>query len=112
MILKGTPYLGTTNSWKTSHNVLDGPREIHGLLRSYVLSHTTWLVSRMDPIKYIFEKLALTGKIARWQVALSKYDIFHVTQKVINGSVLADYLAHNPLVDYQPMRHDFPDEDL
>uniref|UniRef100_A0A2N9EQZ3 Uncharacterized protein n=1 Tax=Fagus sylvatica TaxID=28930 RepID=A0A2N9EQZ3_FAGSY len=36
-------------------------------LRQYMLYYTTWLVSRMDPIKYIFEKPALTGKIARWQ---------------------------------------------
>uniref|UniRef100_A0A2N9FUV3 Integrase catalytic domain-containing protein n=1 Tax=Fagus sylvatica TaxID=28930 RepID=A0A2N9FUV3_FAGSY len=41
-------------------------------LRQYMLYYTTWLVSRMDPIKYIFEKPALTGKIARWQVLLSE----------------------------------------
>jgi hypothetical protein len=34
-------------------------------LRQYMLTHTTWLVSKMDPIKYIFEKPALTGRIAR-----------------------------------------------
>ncbi|RDX86775.1 hypothetical protein CR513_31865, partial [Mucuna pruriens] len=59
----------------------------------------------MDPIKYIFEKPALTGKIAQ-------YDIVHVTQKAIKGSILADYLARNSLVDYYPMRHGFPDEDM
>ena len=32
-------------------------------LRKYMLSHTTWLVSKMDPVKYIFEKPALTGQI-------------------------------------------------
>jgi len=52
-------------------------------LRQYMLSHTTWLVSKMDPVKYIFEKPALTGRIARWQVLLSKFDIVYVTQKVI-----------------------------
>ena len=30
-------------------------------LRQYMLSHTTWLISKMDPVKYIFEKPALTG---------------------------------------------------
>nr|KYP60135.1 Retrovirus-related Pol polyprotein from transposon 17.6 [Cajanus cajan] len=33
-------------------------------LRQYILSHNTWLVSKMDPIKYIFEKPALTKRIA------------------------------------------------
>ena len=46
-------------------------------LRQYMLSHTTWLISKMDPIKYIFEKPALTGRIARWQVLLSEYDIIY-----------------------------------
>uniref|UniRef100_A0A2N9IKL0 Uncharacterized protein n=1 Tax=Fagus sylvatica TaxID=28930 RepID=A0A2N9IKL0_FAGSY len=41
-------------------------------LRQYMLYYTTWLVSRMDPIKYIFEKPALTGKIARWQITRLK----------------------------------------
>ena len=47
----------------------------------------------MDPVKYIFEKPALTGCIARWQVLLSKFDIVYVTQKAVKGSALADYLA-------------------
>ena len=34
--------------------------------RQYMIRHTTWLVSEMDPIKYVFEKSALTGRIARW----------------------------------------------
>jgi len=29
-------------------------------LRHYMVNHTTWLISKMDPIKYIFEKPALT----------------------------------------------------
>ena len=44
------------------------------LLRHYLVNHTTWLTSRMDLIKYIFEKPAVTGKIARWQMLLSEYD--------------------------------------
>ena len=81
-------------------------------LRQYMLSHTTWLVSKMDPIKYLFEKPALSGKIARWQVLLSEYDIAYVSQKAIKGSVLADYLAQQPLHDYQSIQDDFPDESI
>ena len=32
-------------------------------LRQYMLTHTTLLISKMDPIKYIFEKPALSGEI-------------------------------------------------
>jgi len=69
-------------------------------LRQYMLSHTTWLISKMDPIKYIFKKPTLFGRIARWQMLLSKYDIVYVTQKSIKGSVLAEYLAQQPIDDY------------
>ena len=47
----------------------------------------------MDPIKYIFEKPGLTGRITRWQMLLSEFDIVFVTQKAIKGSALAEYLA-------------------
>jgi len=81
-------------------------------LRQYMISHTTWLISKMDQIKYIFEKPALTGRIARWQMLLSEYDILYVTQKAIKGSALADFLAHQLVEDYQPMLPDFSDEDI
>ncbi|XP_050875529.1 uncharacterized protein LOC127079152 [Lathyrus oleraceus] len=66
----------------------------------------------MDPIKYIFEKPVVTCRIAWWQMLLTEYDISYVTQKVIKGSVLSDYLAHLPVEGYQPLRFDFPDEDI
>ena len=72
-------------------------------LRKYMLTHTTLLISKMDPIKYIFEKPALSGRIARWKMILTKYDIQYTTQKEIKGSVLADHLAHQAVDDYHSM---------
>lgn len=66
----------------------------------------------MDPIKYIFKKPAVTGRIARWQMLLTEYDIQYMTQKAIKGSVLSDYLAHLLVKGYQPLRFDFPDKDI
>jgi hypothetical protein len=43
---------------------------------------------------------------------LTKYDIQYTSQKAIKGSVLLDYLTAQPIDDYQPMRFDFPDEDI
>ena len=48
-------------------------------LRQYMLTHTTLLVSKMDPIKYIFDKPALSGRIARWRMILTEYDIQYTT---------------------------------
>jgi len=73
---------------------------------------TTWLISKMDPIKYIFEKPTLSGRTTQWQMLLSEYDIVYVTQKSIKGSVLAEYLAQQPIDDYQQMQPNFLDEDI
>ena len=42
--------------------------------RHYMLNYTTMLIARMDPLKYLFEKPALTGRTARWQMLLSEFD--------------------------------------
>ena len=49
-------------------------------LRQYMLYHTTWLIARLDHIKYIFEKPSLSGRITRWQVLLSEFDILYVSK--------------------------------
>ena len=72
-----------------------------------MLCHTTWLITRLDPIKYIFEKPSLSGRIARWQVLLSVFDILYVSQKAIKGSVIADFLAERANEEYEPMSFDF-----
>ncbi|RDX81507.1 rnhA, partial [Mucuna pruriens] len=81
-------------------------------LRPYMLSHTTWLVAKNDLVKYIFEKPALTRRIAHWQMALSEYDILYINQTVVKGSALAKQLAHHALTDSQPLSYEFPDEHL
>lgn len=35
-------------------------------LRKYMIKHTTCLISKMDPIKYVFEKSALTRRVSHW----------------------------------------------
>ena len=34
-------------------------------LRQYMLYHTTWLIARLDPIKYLCEAPVLSGRLAR-----------------------------------------------
>ena len=77
-----------------------------------MLYHTIWLIARLDPIKYIFEKPSLSERIARWQVLLSEFDILYVSQKAIKGSAIADFLAERDNEEYEPMSFDFSDEDL
>ncbi|XP_012453488.1 uncharacterized protein LOC105775521 [Gossypium raimondii] len=58
------------------------------------------------------ESTALNGRMARWQILLSEFDIVYVSQKAIKGSAIADFLASRALEDYKPLNFDFPNEDL
>ena len=77
-----------------------------------MLYHTTWLITKLDPIKFIFEKPSLSERITRWQVLLSEFNILYVSQKAIKGSAIADFLAERANEEYKPMSFDFTDEDL
>ncbi|XP_058111607.1 uncharacterized protein LOC131254921 [Magnolia sinica] len=66
----------------------------------------------MDPLKYLFKKPALTGKITKWQLLLLEFDITYVTQKAIKWQALAEHLAAHSLPDYQPLKTFFPNEDI
>ncbi|EOY19529.1 Uncharacterized protein TCM_044654 [Theobroma cacao] len=81
-------------------------------LRQYMLYHTSLLIAKLDPIKYIFEKPSLSGRVVRWQVLLSEYDIVYVSQKAIKGSAIVDFLVKRVEEDYELMDFEFPDKDL
>ncbi|XP_070028762.1 uncharacterized protein [Nicotiana sylvestris] len=49
----------------------------------------------MDPLKYIFQKPMPTGKLAKWQILLSEFDIVYVTQKAVKEQALVYHLAEN-----------------
>ena len=77
-----------------------------------MLYYTTWLVSKLDPLKYICEKPYLSHRIARWQVLLVKYNIVFMTRKAIKGIAIADYLADHVLKDYETLNFHLLDKDV
>ena len=40
-------------------------------LRHYVIEYSILLVSRLDPLRYLFDKHALTDRLMRWLVLLT-----------------------------------------
>ena len=79
-------------------------------LRHYVTEYSILLVSRLDPLRYLFNRLVLTGRLMRWLVLLTEFDIQYVTQKSIKGSIVVDHLASLPVFDDRPINDDFLDE--
>ena len=74
--------------------------------------YSVHLVSRLDPLRYLFDRPALIGRLMKWLVLLTKFDIHYVTQKSIRGSIVADHLASLPVSDDRAINDDFPDEEI
>ncbi|RVW14465.1 Retrovirus-related Pol polyprotein from transposon 17.6 [Vitis vinifera] len=60
-------------------------------LRHYMTEYSVHLISRLDPLRYLFDRPAL---------------------KSIRGSIIADHLASLPVSDAKAIDDDFPDEDV
>ena len=80
-------------------------------LRHIILPFQIWVVARMDPLKYLFEKPALSGRLSRWLILLAEFNLKYVARKTIKGSIVSDFYAENP-VEGKDGREDFLDEDI
>ena len=79
-------------------------------LRHYVTKYSILLVSRLDSLRYMFDRHVLTGRLMRWIILLTEFDIQYVTQKSVKGSIVADHLVSLPVSDDRSIDDDFPDE--
>lgn len=50
-----------------------------------MLAHTTQFIEKIDPLKYLLGKATLIGRLAKWTLILSKFDIEYVDHKAIKG---------------------------
>jgi hypothetical protein len=62
---------------------------------------TTWLISKLDPFKNIFENPYLSSRIAKCKVLLVEYNIVYMTRKVVKESTIADNLTNYVVEDYE-----------
>nr|CAN75752.1 hypothetical protein VITISV_030813 [Vitis vinifera] len=81
-------------------------------LRHYMTEYLVHLISRLDPLRYLFDRPALTSRLMRWLVLLTELDIQYISQKSIKGSIVADHLASLPTFEDRPVDDDFPDEEF
>src|SRR3989441_6710890 len=81
-------------------------------LQHYFKSYHVMIVSKMDPMQYLYKTPTLAGKLSRWLILLSEFDIEFVTKKAVKGRVVADFLAENPVEEAGEWELAFPDEHL
>ncbi|KAL6346389.1 hypothetical protein AAG906_033185 [Vitis piasezkii] len=70
-------------------------------LRHYMTEYSVHLISRLDPLRYLSDRLALT-----------EFDIQYVSQKSIKGSIVVDHLASLPTSEDRPVDDDCPDKEF
>ncbi|XP_058219254.1 uncharacterized protein LOC131329863 [Rhododendron vialii] len=77
-----------------------------------MLAYPVRLISRMDPLKYLFEKPALTGKLTRWLLMLAEFELKYVTRKSVKRRAVVEFLADYPIEGGEDVEFKFSDEDL
>ena len=70
------------------------------------------LISRLDLLRYLFDRPILTSRLMKWLILLTKFNIQYVSQKSIKGSIVADHLASLPTSEDRPVDDDFLDEEF
>ena len=81
-------------------------------LRHYMTEYSMHLISHLDPLRYMFDRPTLVGRLIKWLVLLTKFDIQYVSQKSIKESVVADHLASLQTIESRPVDDHFPEEDF
>nr|CAN65457.1 hypothetical protein VITISV_031126 [Vitis vinifera] len=81
-------------------------------LRHYMTKYSMHLISRLDPLRYLFDRPALIDRLMRWLVLLTKFDIHYATQKSIKWRIVANHLALLLVSDGRAIDDDFLDEDI
>ncbi|CAL8992411.1 unnamed protein product [Prunus brigantina] len=72
-------------------------------LRHYFLAHKLQLIVKSDPVRYLLTRPVLSGRLARWLLQLSEFDITCATPKAIKGQAVIDMLALFPEVEGSPL---------
>ena len=65
----------------------------------------------MGPLNYLFEKLALSGRLSRWLILLVEFDLKYMVRRTIKGSTMSDFCAENA-IKVEDGKEDFPNEDI
>ena len=81
-------------------------------LRYYFQSYKIQAILKIDPLRYLFQVLALTGKISWWLVLLIEFDIEYIMTQVIKGRAVAEFLALNAVEGEEQWNLEFSDENL
>ena len=63
--------------------------------RHYLLTAECVVVSKFDVIKHMLSMPILNGRISKWALALSEFDLKYESAKAVKGQVIADFITQH-----------------
>ena len=71
-------------------------------LRHYLLSADCTVVSKTNVIKHMLSMPILNGRMGKWILVLSEFDLRYESAKAVKGQVIANFVTqhHKPSVGY------------
>ena len=61
-------------------------------LRHYLLSAECMVVSKVDVIKHMLSIPILNGRMGKWILALSEFDLMYESAKAVKGQLIANFI--------------------
>src|SRR3954465_7576522 len=80
-------------------------------MRHHLVGQTIHVISKVKPLRLLMTKpSSLNGRLAKWAILLSQYDMHFLPQKAIKGQAIADFMAERPAPRSERLYEDIPDE--
>jgi len=77
----------------------------------YLVGQTIHVISKVNPLRLLMTKSSsLHGRLAKWAILLSRYEMQFLPQKVVKGQVVTDFLAEYPDLRTIKLYEDLPNE--
>src|SRR3954462_8068913 len=72
---------------------------------------TIYVISKVNPLQLLMTKpSALNGRLTKWAMLLSQYDMHFLPQKATKGQAIVDFFAENPRSNSSILFIELPDE--
>ena len=76
-----------------------------------LVDQTIHVISKVNPLRLLMMKSSsLNGRLAKWAMLLSQYEMQFLPQRAMKGQAVADYLAKHPDSKITKLYEDLPDE--
>jgi len=80
-------------------------------MRHYLVGQTIHVISKVNPLRLLMTKpSSLNGRLTKWDILLSQYEMHFLPQKAVKGQAVPDFLAEHLDPRATELYENLPDE--